>query len=635
VHFHEAWHNPSLLDPYGSESLLHISSIQVSNYKSFLSSGAIHLKSGFNVIVGQNNVGKTALVEALGLQFRNNPHRSLETLRSRSSVPENTSTVEISCDLGEMELRDMLAALPELYVPIGSGSSDVPTEGKRFLDSISERNTISCVLLNGGLVSAHLEAYGTGWNGQYMRAFRLGRADVDAIEPGPSTGLHEFNEGQQFASHLASVAVGRIYSFKAVRFNIGSNQPASEPSLMPDASNLAQVLNHLQTTNPRRFDRFNELVRTIFPQIRQITVPPVQGTNEVHILVWNVEPESERDDLAVALSESGTGLGQVLAMLYVVLTSEYARAIVIDEPQSFLHPGAVRKLFDILKQYPEHQYIITTHSSTAVTAADPQTLFLIRKQGAESVVETIDVNESQELSRFLSEIGARLSDVFGADDILWVEGRTEELCFPLIISRLVERPLLGTAVVGVVHTGDFESKHSGMIFEVYRRLSESRGLLPPAVGFIFDQEERTEEERQDLIRQSRQTIHFTPRRMYENYLLNPSAIASIMSNTEGLSHRSVTTENIEGWIKRNGEDKKYFGRRKASGPALTNKDWFSDVRGAKVLDDLFDEQSEGTVAYDKVSHGFALTEWIIGNAPEDLGEIRDLLKDVLPPPTTL
>jgi len=56
----------------------------------------------------------------------------------------------------------------------------------------------------------------------------------------------------------------------------------------------------------------------------------------------------------VPLSESGTGVGQVLAILYVVFTSEYPRTIVIDEPQSFLHPGAVRKLFEARRvQVPE------------------------------------------------------------------------------------------------------------------------------------------------------------------------------------------------------------------------------------------------------------------------------------------
>ncbi len=43
-------------------------------------------------------------------------------------------------------------------------------------------------------------------------------------------------------------------------------------------------------------------------------------------------------------------------MLYVVLTSRESRVIIIDEPQSFLHPGAVRKLFDVLKDFPQHQY---------------------------------------------------------------------------------------------------------------------------------------------------------------------------------------------------------------------------------------------------------------------------------------
>src|SRR5829696_4121152 len=58
---------------------MHIATLQVNNYKSFSSSEEIRFEPGFNVIVGQNNVGKTALVEALSLQFRDKPHRSLKT----------------------------------------------------------------------------------------------------------------------------------------------------------------------------------------------------------------------------------------------------------------------------------------------------------------------------------------------------------------------------------------------------------------------------------------------------------------------------------------------------------------------------------------------------------------------------
>jgi len=224
----------------------------------------------------------------------------------------------------------------------------------------------------------------------------------------------------------------------------------------------------------------------VLPEIEAVTFRPnEQGGGRVRALLWNIDQDTEREDLAVPLSESGTGVGQVLAILYVVFTSEYPRTIVIDEPQSFLHPGAVRKLFEILKGYPQHQYMITTHSPNAVIAADPRALFLVRKEGEESVVEQLDVCETRDQARFLREVGASLSGVFGANNVLWVEGATEEECFPLIVSKVAERQLLGTKIVGVLSTGDLGGRHSRDVYRIYEGLSQSGGLLPPAVGFIF------------------------------------------------------------------------------------------------------------------------------------------------------
>jgi hypothetical protein len=219
--------------------------------------------------------------------------------------------------------------------------------------------------------------------------------------------------------------------------------------------------------------------------------------------------------------------------------------------------------------------------------------------------------------------------VFGADNILWVEGRTEEQCFPLILSSLAERPLLGTAIIGVVQTGDFESKQSSTILEIYRRLSEGRGLLPPAIGFIFDKEGRSDEERNDLIRRSRGIVFFTPRRMYENYLLNPRAIASVASSIEGFRDTPVTVEEVEEWLQHHSWDDKYFGER-INEADRSDELWFQNVHGADVLKDIFEELSDSRVTFDKVRHGMALTEWLVEREPEDLAEVVDLLKRVLP-----
>jgi recombinational DNA repair ATPase RecF len=101
-----------------------ITSVRIQHYKSFLDSGEITLGSGFNVIVGQNNAGKTALLEGLGLRAGNNPHRSMATLPTRGTHLNVQTQVQTRFALGRQELFDVLADLGErAYVPIPAGNS--------------------------------------------------------------------------------------------------------------------------------------------------------------------------------------------------------------------------------------------------------------------------------------------------------------------------------------------------------------------------------------------------------------------------------------------------------------------------------------------------------------------------------
>ena len=180
----------------------------------------------------------------------------------------------------------------------------------------------------------------------------------------------------------------------------------------------------------------------------------------------------------------------------------------------------------------------------------------------------------------------------------------------------------------MVQVGDFEGKHSKTVFEIYTRLSRGRGLLPPAIGFIFDREGRTESECEDLIRQSRGTVFFTSRRMYENYLLNPRGIASVMSSIEGLRDAPVTAQEVEEWLQRNRWARKYF-EITISEQERADEVWITKVHGAKALQDIFQEFSGHRFNYEKIEYGVALTEWTIENAPEDLEEIADLIQKAL------
>src|SRR5262249_7573473 len=161
---------------------------------------------------------------------------------------------------------------------------------------------------------------------------------------------------------------------------------------------------------------------------------------------------------------------------------DFPRTIIIDEPQSFLHPGAARKLVEILKaDKNQHEFIVATHSPTIISAASPKTITVIRHDGTEPNLTTISTQEADQLRMYLAEIGAHLADVFGADYILWVEGATEELCFPRILERLCDQRLIGTVIKGVSSTGDFDSKkHGDRVVDIYHRLTSGTALIPPA-----------------------------------------------------------------------------------------------------------------------------------------------------------
>jgi hypothetical protein len=218
-------------------------------------------------------------------------------------------------------------------------------------------------------------------------------------------------------------------------------------------------------------------------------------------------------------------------------------------------------------------------------------------------------------------VGARLSDVFAADRVLWVEGKTEALCFPRIVTKLLKRHLARTAIVEVVETGNFESKDAPRVAEIYRRLASAAQLVPPAIGFVFDREYRSEQKRSELNTACQGLAVFLPRYCYENYLLHAGAIAAVLGRPEA---------DVERWLADHAADDQFFRGAEVLGYDTRPRRIIRDARGSLILEELFWELSGQTVEYQKVKHGPQLTDWLIEHAPEALTELGDLLAPHFP-----
>lgn len=620
---------------------MHISEFQLNNYKSYLKSETLKLLPGINVIVGRNHAGKTALLEGLSLNFPNKPYRSSRVRRRAGSREDTPSSAVFSFTISRDELWEILSGLSSAFaIPLPSKEEIVTMEMLhesqhvlRFIDKVFKHEQFTFQVgfdsanNNQRISNTRFPAWGmyeaAGFHDQ--RTFALCSINDDGKLVMNHT-QENSPDGFDLGITVAGVLRERIYNFRAERFVLASTQTGTSIRLASDASNLAEVLENLQGQNPGKFRVLNNYLRDVFPQIYEVSVrrDPANGLQR-EVIIYEEESLNKED--AIPLSDSGTGVGQVLAMLYVLVSSEYPQIIIIDEPQSFLHPGAVRKLFEIFGVHAQHQYIIATHLPNVVAAAEPVQIILVRKQrGQESTLREIDKDDTEELRLTLHEVGARLGDVFGADYILWVEGPTERDCFPLILKKLRPTRLRGTEFVPVLSVDEALGKEANRVIRTYERLSQGRNLLPPATGFIFDRECRTAPAIADLARQAGRTVKFLKRRMYENYLLKPKAIEAVLLNA-GLTQAEVTEVEIKHWLDQE------IGKPDYYCPKLPEREpWVEYIDGALLLQNLFSQFSAARLSYEsrKVEYGVKLTKWLLEHDPADLVEIAELIHDLLP-----
>lgn len=600
---------------------MHIVKARIENYKSFLDSGDIKLGRGFNFVVGRNDAGKSAFLEALSLVMVAKPHRSLKNLPRATSVPKPQSVVSLEFSMLSEDVHACLSQHASYLVYVEMGA-DSRSAAQMLNQACSAPLTLATTWTDANLSTKGIVG-GNFASGPSQVAVRNSSSPA-----GLSFDVSADGGGQQdLTAVLAYDARQRIYGFKAERIGTRPHAARGLNTLATDSSNLAEVLNTLSAGNPARFRRLTRHLADIFPHITGVTTKI--GNEGATAYVWSEPLDSEREYLAAPLADSGTGISHVLAILYVVVTSDTSKVIIIDEPQSFLHPGAARKLFEVLRHYAQHQYIVTTHTPPALMEDD--CVFIARREGAETKIVPLDTGTQAAAAEFLLEVGARLSDVFGADSVLWVEGKTEETCFPVILRAIANRGLGGVQLLALIHTGDLNKKDAARVFDIYSSLSRGPTLMPQALAFVLDDDGKSDQEKRDLGARSGARLHWLPRRMFENYLLDAAAITEVMN--AGAERSDLSAEAVEVWMAAHASDPKFW-KHQARQTYRTDL-WISLVHGAELLEALFDDMTNATLPYDKVRHGLALTRILCHRESADMISLSAFITGILDLPLEL
>jgi predicted ATPase len=603
---------------------MHIKKLLIKNYKSFFEETAFEFHPGFNVLLGGNSSGKTSVLEAIEItKFSNKPHRSIRNIIEPDTLWTGTSSVELGIELSRAELMKHMSGVGEVAISLDAPQIQTYSHAPNKLLEKLSHESVRADIRRGHGQSVQGRIVFSDWPAGFRdlsshATFPALRIDVKTPSAS-SVGIHvQTNHDLNALYNLFQKRTYRFASDRAV--TALSTHDAGDGALLPDSSNLAFCINHLQTSDKDLFDQLNALLHRIFPLIQWVGAPP-NGNNQFELKIQTVPGREKRADLAVSISEVGNGVFNALAMLYVALTAQLQQFLLLEEPNSFLHPRALRELLAILAEVgSQHQFFITTHSSDVLRSLKASSVTLLKNDGCVTTIEQTAGRKLTEFRAGLIDLGIRLTDLHGCDSVLWVEGETEEAIFPSLLRHFHPAEAEGIAVLSLHSTGDFESKKMkpGKVAEIYRTLSESSFLAPPMVAIALDRESRKKPEIDQIESDCSGIAHFLQRPMFEDYLLNASAIAQVINDSFGTS---VDDDEVNGAIERAKADGTCFLHPKSK----TNK----DLHAAKTLQHVFASLGGDGATYRKTEHGPKLANWILKNKPEEFTELKDWFGKIL------
>lgn len=163
-----------------------------------------------------------------------------------------------------------------------------------------------------------------------------------------------------------------------------------------------------------------EHLKKLLPSVKQVKITTAQDTAyrgrfRPPQLVIN-------DGTATPLDAKGDGIKSLVAISLMRASRTGGKAgslvVAIEEPESHLHPGAVRQLATVLQEMSgEHQVIITTHSPLLVARSSISANIIVSKSKA---------TPADSIKAIRDSLGVQVEDnLTAAEYVILVEGKTD------------------------------------------------------------------------------------------------------------------------------------------------------------------------------------------------------------------
>lgn len=133
-------------------------------------------------------------------------------------------------------------------------------------------------------------------------------------------------------------------------------------------------------------------------------------------------------DMPVFVENMGTGVSQMVILLALLAQHpESDLTVLVEEPESNLHPALLRRFMELLTTYPRCQFIFTSHSNVILDALTENDRVYHFRQGADGICRCSPCTAVTEKHAVLDSLGVSGSTLLQTNCVIWVEGPSDRL----------------------------------------------------------------------------------------------------------------------------------------------------------------------------------------------------------------
>jgi AAA15 family ATPase/GTPase len=290
------------------------------------------------------------------------------------------------------------------------------------------------------------------------------------------------------------------------------------------------------------FPEFQEIVENTWPGVR---VLELIGQGELHSKPLDLQVRNE--DFVAEIGAMGHGLQMWLQTMWFLTRSKDASTIILDEPDVYMHADLQRRIIRFLRnRFP--QIILTTHSVEIMSEVQPDEILIIDKRKPQSKFASSLPAVQSLIDNVGSVHNIHLARLWHARRFILVEGKDLKLLKQLQ-NILFPTSKIPIDIIPNMTIGGW----GGWNYAVGSSMTLKNSLGESIVTYcILDSDYHTQEEIKHRKKEAKTRgveLHIWSQKEIENYLLVPSAIQRLIAKKCARRTKPPSIEEVAGKIR--------------------------------------------------------------------------------------